>query len=46
MYIKCIFFYMGIPHSSPVLACLTVTDMGVIVNTPMFENNLWVQNWE
>ena len=46
MYIKGILFNMGSPHSSPVLACVTVTDTGVIVNTPVFENNLWVWNWE
>lgn len=35
---------MGSTHSSLVLACLTVTDMGVIVNMPVFENNLWAQS--
>lgn len=38
-------FYTGSLHSCPVLSYLTVTDSGVIVNTLVLENNLWVENW-
>ena len=39
VYIKWIFLYMGSLHSSPVLSCLIVIDVGIIVNTPVLEDS-------